>query len=107
MFNGEWRNWPRPTLPGMGGPTFLFPPSPSARPPSTLPLKAPIAPPASPHTQLYATLNLNAPSTLPGVSKAQLIEDVAAAMYASKICSYAQVRARVCACVCACVWIHV
>jgi len=49
--------------------------------------------------QLYSTLNLNAPSAVPGVSKAQLVEDVAAALYASKICSYAQVRA---ACMKAC-----
>lgn len=44
--------------------------------------------------QLYASLKLDAPTTVPGVSKAQLIEDVAAALYASKICSYAQVGLR-------------
>jgi len=43
--------------------------------------------------QLYNSLDLKAPTTVPGISKAQLIEDVAAALYASKICSYAQVRA--------------
>uniref|UniRef100_A0A7S3VSU6 6-phosphogluconate dehydrogenase, decarboxylating n=1 Tax=Dunaliella tertiolecta TaxID=3047 RepID=A0A7S3VSU6_DUNTE len=40
--------------------------------------------------KLYSSLNLNAPTAVPGVNKAQLIEDVAAALYASKICSYAQ-----------------
>ncbi len=33
---------------------------------------------------------LSGPSSLPSVDKAQLIEDVRAALYASKICSYAQ-----------------
>ena len=42
--------------------------------------------------QLYKKLNLNEPTAVPGVNKGQLIEDVAAALYASKICSYAQVR---------------
>eukprot|EP00967_Tisochrysis_lutea_P080707 scaffold111010_cov17-Tisochrysis_lutea.AAC.1 len=44
--------------------------------------------------KLYSSLNLNAPTAVPGVNKAQLIEDVAAALYASKICSYAQVGGR-------------
>ena len=41
--------------------------------------------------QLYSTLNMNAPTTVPGINKGQLVEDVAAALYSSKICSYAQV----------------
>ena len=39
---------------------------------------------------MYAGLGLNAPSTIPGVSKQQLVDDVRKALYAAKICSYAQ-----------------
>ncbi len=42
--------------------------------------------------QVFAALGLNGPSAVPGISKAQLVADVQAALYASKICSYAQVR---------------
>lgn len=47
-------------------------------------------------TQVFAELGLKAPTAVPGVNKAQLIEDVRAALYASKICSYAQVRLQGC-----------
>lgn len=42
--------------------------------------------------QTFKALGLHEPSAVPGVSKAQLVEDVRQALYASKITSYAQVR---------------
>ena len=45
--------------------------------------------------QIFANLGLKGPSAIPGVSKEQLVADVAAALYASKICSYAQVGLRI------------
>ncbi len=41
--------------------------------------------------QVFESLGLSAPGPLSGVDKKQLVEDVKAALYASKICSYAQV----------------
>jgi len=41
-------------------------------------------------SKVYEGLGLHAPSAMPGVTKAQLVADVRAALYASKICSYAQ-----------------
>lgn len=38
---------------------------------------------------------LGGPSSIPKVPKEQLVEDLKAALYCSKICSYAQVRAAV------------
>eukprot|EP00199_Chlamydomonas_sp_CCMP681_P001002 CAMPEP_0119107206 /NCGR_PEP_ID=MMETSP1180-20130426/9398_1 /TAXON_ID=3052 ORGANISM="Chlamydomonas cf sp, Strain CCMP681" /NCGR_SAMPLE_ID=MMETSP1180 /ASSEMBLY_ACC=CAM_ASM_000741 /LENGTH=514 /DNA_ID=CAMNT_0007092663 /DNA_START=256 /DNA_END=1800 /DNA_ORIENTATION=- len=40
--------------------------------------------------KVFSAQGLKQPTAIPGVNKAQLIEDVAAALYASKICSYAQ-----------------
>jgi len=40
--------------------------------------------------KVFGELGLTQPTTIPGVDKAQLIEDVGKALYASKICSYAQ-----------------
>lgn len=40
--------------------------------------------------KVFASLGLHAPSAIPGVSKAELVQDVKDALYASKICSYAQ-----------------
>jgi 6-phosphogluconate dehydrogenase len=42
--------------------------------------------------KFYEGLGVKAPEPLAGVDKAQLISDVRDALYASKICSYAQVR---------------
>ncbi len=41
-------------------------------------------------SQYYADLGLDAPAPIPGVDKKQLVEDVRQALFASKICSYAQ-----------------
>lgn len=40
--------------------------------------------------KVFEGLGLKAPSAIPGVSKAELVADVRAALYASKMCSYAQ-----------------
>ncbi|KAL6753626.1 6-phosphogluconate dehydrogenase, decarboxylating [Haematococcus lacustris] len=40
--------------------------------------------------EVFSKLGLQQPTTVPGVSKEQLVADVSAALYASKICSYAQ-----------------
>lgn len=42
--------------------------------------------------RVEAAKTLKGPSTIPKVPKAQLIEDMKAALYCSKICSYAQVK---------------
>lgn len=44
-----------------------------------------------------AAKTLKGPSTIPKVPKEQLIEDMKAALYCSKICSYAQVHVVFCA----------
>lgn len=41
-------------------------------------------------SKVFSALGLKGPSAVPGVSKQQLVADVQAALYASKICSYAQ-----------------
>ena len=43
-------------------------------------------------SEFFASLGVEAPKPLEGVDKAQLIADVRDALYASKICSYAQVN---------------
>lgn len=40
--------------------------------------------------KVFSKLGVHQPSVIPGVDKKQLVEDVKAALYASKICSYAQ-----------------
>ncbi|KAJ9528796.1 hypothetical protein QJQ45_000008 [Haematococcus lacustris] len=40
--------------------------------------------------EVFSKLGLQQPTTVPGISKEQLVADVSAALYASKICSYAQ-----------------
>lgn len=42
--------------------------------------------------RVAAAKTLKGPDTIPKVPKAQLIEDMKAALYCSKICSYAQVN---------------
>ena len=42
--------------------------------------------------RVEAAKTLKGPSTIPKVPKAQLVEDMKAALYCSKICSYAQVN---------------
>lgn len=42
--------------------------------------------------RVEASKTLKGPDTIPKVPKAQLIEDMKAALYCSKICSYAQVH---------------
>ena len=41
-------------------------------------------------SKVFAKLGVNQPTAIPGINKKQLVEDVKAALYASKICSYAQ-----------------
>mmetsp|Transcript_2798 Transcript_2798/g.6132 ORF Transcript_2798/g.6132 Transcript_2798/m.6132 type:complete len:570 (+) Transcript_2798:65-1774(+) len=41
-------------------------------------------------SQVFGKLGLKEPTSIPGVNKAQLVDDVRKALYASKICSYAQ-----------------
>lgn len=41
-------------------------------------------------SEIFSKLGLSEPTKIPGVDKGQLIADVAQALYASKICSYAQ-----------------